>query len=80
MPDLNKFFNGCGIPQYVWTNVQEDSKIEPAEMDEYSATEQAVSIWWLSNNKPLYQKIEQLQAGFEKLDSFSSPCLKDTSK
>ena len=44
MPDLNKFFEGCGIPQYVWTNAREDSKIEPAEMAEYSAIEQAVSI------------------------------------
>ena len=37
-------------------------------MAEYSAIEQAVSIWWLSNNKPLYWKIDQLQAGFEKLN------------
>ena len=82
MPDLNKFFEGCGIPQYVWINAKEDSKIEPAEMAEYSAIEQAVSIWWLSNNKPLYWKIEQLQAGFEKLDigKFSGPCLRDTPK
>ena len=68
MSNLNNFFAGCGIPQYVWINAQEDSKIEPAEMAEYSAIEQAVSIWWLSNNKPLYWKIEQLQAGFEKLN------------
>ena len=54
MPDLNKFFEGCGIPQYVWTNAQEDSKIEPAKVAEYSAIEQAVSIWWFSNNKPLH--------------------------
>ena len=67
IPDLNKFFEGYGIPQYVWTNAQEDSKIEPAEIAEYSAIEQAVSIWWLSNNKPLYWKIEQLQVGFENL-------------
>ena len=65
MLDLNKFFEGCAIPQYVWTNAQQDSKIEPAEIAEYSAIEQAVSICWLSNNKPLYSKIEQLQAGFE---------------
>ena len=58
MPDLNKFFEGCGIPQYVWTNGQEDRKIEPAEMAEYSAIEQAVSIWWLSNYRLLYWKIE----------------------
>ena len=63
IPDLNNFFEGCGIPQYVWTNVQKDSKIEPD-----IAIEQAVSIWWLSNNKPLYWKIEQLQAGFENLN------------
>ena len=68
MPDLNKFFEGCGTPQYVWTNAQEDSKIEPAEMAEYSAIEQAVSIWWFSNNKPLYWKTKQLQAGFENLN------------
>ena len=68
IPDPDKFFEGCGIPQYVWTNAQEDSKIEPAEMAEYSVIEQAVSIWWLSNNKPLYWKIEQLEAGFEKLN------------
>ena len=52
MPDLNRFFEGYGIPHYVWRNAQEDSRIEPAEMAEYSAIEQAVSIWWLSNNKP----------------------------
>ena len=50
MPNLNRFFEGCEIPHYVWRNAQEDSKIEPAEMAEYSAIEQAVCIWWLSNN------------------------------
>ena len=37
-------------------------------MAEYSAIEQAICIWWLSNNKPLYSKIEHLQNGFEKLN------------
>ena len=69
MPNLDKFFEGCEIPPYVWRNAQEDSKIEPAEMAEYSAIEQAVCIWWLSNNKPLYWKIEHLQAGFENLNT-----------
>ena len=68
MPNLDKFFEGCEIPPYVWRNAQEDSKIEPAEVAEYSAIEQAVCIWWLSNNKPLYCKIEHLQAGFENLN------------
>ena len=68
MPNLEKFFEGCEIPPYVWRNAQEDSKIEPAEMAEYSAIEQAVCIWWLSNNKPLYWKIEHLQACFENLN------------
>ena len=69
MPDLNRSFEGCGIPQYVWRNALQDSKIESAGMAEYSAIKQAVSIWWFSNNKPLYWKIEQLQAGFEKLST-----------
>ena len=79
MPDSDRFFDGCEIPHYICRNAQEDSKIEPAEMAEYSAIEQAVSIWWLSNNKPLYWKIEHLQAGFENLNigKFSSPCLRD---
>ena len=54
MPNLNRFFEGCEILHYVWRNVQEDSKIELVEMAEYSAIEQAVCIWWLSNIKPLY--------------------------
>ena len=68
MPNLDKFFEGCEIPPDVWRNAQEDSKIEPAEMAEYSAIEQTVCIWWLSNNKPLYWKIEHLQAGFENMN------------
>ena len=69
MPNLNKFFEVCGIPQYVWKNAQEDSKIEPAEVAEYSAIEQTISTWWISNKtKPLYWKIDQLQAGFEELN------------
>ena len=68
MPNLNKFFEGCGIPEYVWTNALTDSKIELAEVARYSPIEQAVSIWWLSNNKPLYWKIEHLQASFESLN------------
>ena len=67
MPNLDSFFEGCEIPPYVWRNAQEDSKIGPAGMAEYSAIEQAVCIWWLSNNKPLYWKIKHLQAGFENL-------------
>ena len=35
MPNLDRFFEGCEIPLYVWRNAQEDSKIEPAEMAEY---------------------------------------------
>ena len=54
MPNLNKFFEACGIPQYVWKNAQQDSKIEPAEVAEYSAIEQTISTWWISNKaKPL---------------------------
>ena len=68
MPNLDRFFEGCEISPYVWRNAQEDSKIEPAELAEYSAIEQAVCICWLSNNKPLYLKIEHLQAGFENLN------------
>ena len=68
MPNLDRFFEGYEIPHYVWRNAQEDSKIEPAEMAEYSAIEQAVSIRWLSNDKPLYWKVEHLQNGFEKLN------------
>ena len=70
MPNLNKFFEACGIPQYVWKNAQEDSKIEPTEVAEYSAIEQTISTWWISNKtKPLYWKIDQLQAGFEELNT-----------
>ena len=69
MPNLDKFFEVCGIPQYVWQNTQEDSKIDPAEVAEYSAIEQTISTWWISNKaKPLYWKIDQLQAGFEELN------------
>ena len=67
-PNLDKFFEGCEIPPYVLRNAQEDSKIEHAEVAEYSVIEQAVCIWWLSNNKPLYWKIEHLQASFENLN------------
>ena len=69
MPNLDKFFEACGIPRYVWKNTQEDSKIGPSEMAEYLAIEQAICTWWVSSNtKPLYWKIDQLQAGFDKLN------------
>ena len=68
MPNLDSFFDICGVPQYVWKHTQEDSKIEPAEVAEYSAIEQAIGTWWVSNKtKPLYWIVEQLQAGFEEL-------------
>ena len=70
MPNLNEFLEACGIPQYVWKNAQEDSKIEPAEVAEYSAIEQIISTWWISSEtKPLYWRIDQLQAGFEELNT-----------
>ena len=69
MPNLDKFFEVCGIPQYIWQNAKEDSKIEPAEVAEYSAIDQTISTWWISNKaKPLYWKIDQLQAGFAELN------------
>ena len=38
-------------------------------MAEYSAIEQTISTWWISNKtKPLYWKIDQLQSGFEELN------------
>ena len=43
MPNLDRFFEGCEIPHYVWRNAQEDSKIEPTEMAEYSAIEHMVA-------------------------------------
>ena len=68
MPNLDSFFDICGVPQYVWKHAQEDSKIEPAEVAEYSAIEQAIGTWWVSNKtKPLYWIVEQIQAGFEEL-------------
>ena len=68
MPKLDSFFDICGVPQYVWKHAQEDSKIEPAEVAEYSAIEQAIGTWWVSNKtKPLYWIVDQLQAGFEEL-------------
>ena len=69
MLSLDKFFQICGIPRYVWKNAQEDSKLGPANMAEYSVIEQAICIWWISSNaKPLYWKVDQLQAGFEELN------------
>ena len=69
MPNMDKFFDICGVPQYVWKHAQEDSKIEPAEVAEYSAIEQAIGTWWISNKtKPLYWIVDQLQAGFEELN------------
>ena len=68
MPNLDSFFDICGVPQYVWKHAQEDSKIELAEVAEYSAIEQAIGTWWVSNKaKPLYWIVDQLQAGFEEL-------------
>ena len=68
MPNLYSFFDICGVPQYVWKHAQEDSKIEPAEVAEHSAIEQAIGTWWVSNKtKPLYWIVHQLQAGFEEL-------------
>ena len=68
MPNLDSFFDICGVPQYIWKHAQEDSKIEPAEVAEYSAIEQAIGTWWISNKtKPLYWIVDQLQAGFEEL-------------
>ena len=68
MPNLDNFFDICGVPQYVWKHPQEESKIEPAEVAEYSAIEQAIGTWWISNKtKPLYWIVDQLQAGFEEL-------------
>ena len=69
MPNLDNFFDICGVPQYVWKHTQEDSKIEPAEVAEYSAIEQAIGTWWISNKtKPLYWIVDQIQAGFEELN------------
>ena len=68
MPNLDNFFDICGVLQYGWKHAQEDSKIEPAEVAEYSAIEQAIGTWWISNKtKPLYWIVDQLQAGFEEL-------------
>ena len=55
-------------PYHVLRNAQEGSKIEPAEMAEYSAIEKAVCMGWFSKSKLLYWKIEHLQAVFENLN------------
>ena len=70
-----KIWQNSTTPLILWDsticleNDQEDSKIEPAEVAEYSTIEQTISTWWISNKtKPLYWKIDQLQAGFEEFN------------
>ena len=67
---LQAFFDftlGCGIPSHIVQKVMEvnDSSDNDISLDDCVA--QALTVWWLSSNKPAIWKSDRIRQGFVKL-------------
>ena len=68
--NLQAFFDfalGCGIPSCIVHRAIEDNdpSDEDISLDDFVA--QALTVWWLSSNKPAIWKSDRIRQGFVKL-------------
>ena len=68
--NLQAFFDfviGCGIPSCIVQRAIEDNDPSDDDMSLEDCVAQALTIWWLSSNRPAIWKSERIRQGFVKL-------------
>ena len=68
--NLQAFFDfaiGCGIPSHIVRRTIEDNNPSDDDISLEECVVQALTIWWLSSNRPAIWKSEKIRQGFVKL-------------
>ena len=68
--NLQAFFDfaiGCGIPSHVVRKAIEDNDPSDGDISLEECVVQALTVWWLSTNRPAIWKSEKIRQGFVKL-------------
>ena len=68
--NLQAFFNfaiGCGIPSHIVQRTIEDNDPSDDDISLEECAVQALTVWWLSSNRPAIWKSERIRQGFVKL-------------
>ena len=68
--NLQAFFDfalGCGIPSHMVHRVIEDNDPSDDDVSLDDCVAQALTVWWLSSNKPAIWKSDRIRQGFLKL-------------
>ena len=68
--NLQAFFDfaiGCGIPSRIVQRAIEDSDPSDDDISLEDCVVQALTVWWLSSNRPAIWKSERIRQGFVKL-------------
>ena len=68
--NLQVFFDfaiGCGIPSHIVQRAIEDNDPSDDDISLEECAVQALTVWWLSSNRPAIWKSERIRQGFVKL-------------
>ena len=68
--NLQAFFDfaiGCGIPSHIVQRAIEDNDPSDDDISLEDCVVQALTVWWLSSNRPAIWKSERIRQGFVKL-------------
>ena len=68
--NLQAFFDfaiGCGIPSHMVRKAIEDNDPSDDDISLEDCVVQALTVWWLSTNRPAIWKSEKIRQGFAKL-------------
>ena len=68
--NLQAFFDfaiGCGIPSHIVQRAIEDNDLSDDDKSLEDCVVQALTVWWLSSNRPAIWKSERIRQGFVKL-------------
>ena len=61
------FAIGCGIPSHIVRRAIEDNDPSDGDISLEECVVQALTVWWLSSNRPAIWKSEKIKQGFVKL-------------
>ena len=68
--NLHAFFDfalGCGIPSHIVCRAIEDNDPSDDDISLDDCVAQALTVWWLSSNKPAIWQSDRIRQGFVKL-------------
>ena len=65
--NLQAFFDFCGVPSCIVRRAIEGNNSSDDDISLEECVVQALTVWWLSSNRPAIWKLEKIRQGFVKL-------------